>query len=257
MPRVTVNAEQLTLPDHCTLAELLARLGKDPARLAVERNELVVPRADHARTTLADGDRVEIVTLVGGGQADDAALKVGPFTFQSRLFTGTGKFANHELMRDCMAASGCEVTTVAVRRERVVDGEVGVERLGEAGRRGAHRGQVRRPGIFHPGHRAVIHPGHSIRRSLGLAAQRGREDGLLGGRENRHLRRGGSRGGESAAVTPDGAAALRREPVRGPQRDRAAVWSSEALPPCGDAVREAGRNDLAMVYVASIMTLLR
>ena len=121
MPRVTVNAEPLTLPDDCTLADLLARLGKDPQRLAVERNELVVPRAEHARTTLCDGDRVEIVTLVGGGQPDDAPLKVGPFTFQSRLFTGTGKFATHELMRQCMHASGCEVTTVAVRRERLID----------------------------------------------------------------------------------------------------------------------------------------
>ena len=121
MPRVTVNADALTLPDPCTLAELLTRLGKDPARLAVERNDRVVPRAEHAVTQLAEGDRVEIVTLVGGGQPDDSPLKVGPFTFASRLFTGTGKFASLGLMRDCHAASGCEVTTVAVRRERLID----------------------------------------------------------------------------------------------------------------------------------------
>ena len=121
MPRVTVNAEHITLPDPCTLADLLTRLGKDPMRLAVERNERVVPRADHVHTRLDDGDRIEIVTLVGGGQPDDALLKVGPFTFRSRLFTGTGKFVTHELMQHCLQASGCEVTTVAVRRERLID----------------------------------------------------------------------------------------------------------------------------------------
>ena len=51
----------------------------------------------------------------------DTPLRVGPFAFASRLFTGTGKFATPELMRECMTASGCEVTTVAVRRERLFD----------------------------------------------------------------------------------------------------------------------------------------
>lgn len=53
----------------------------------------------------------------------DSSLKVGGFTFKSRLFTGTGKYANYDLMQQCMDASGCEVTTVAVRRERLIDKE--------------------------------------------------------------------------------------------------------------------------------------
>jgi thiazole synthase len=140
MPRLTVNAEPHQFPDPLTVADLLARLGRDPRTLAVERNREVVPRADHAATVLADGDAVEIVTLVGGGSgpvlsaeskvlsselgaqhsALDTGLRVGPFTFRSRLFTGTGKYASPELMQQCMVASGCEVTTVAVRRERLV-----------------------------------------------------------------------------------------------------------------------------------------
>ncbi len=52
---------------------------------------------------------------------EDTPLIVGPFKFNSRLFTGTGKYATYDLMRDCLEASGCEVTTVAVRRERLVD----------------------------------------------------------------------------------------------------------------------------------------
>jgi thiazole synthase len=69
---------------------------------------------------------VEIVRLVGGGSPvppADKPLVVGKFSFHSRLITGTGKFPNYDLMRDCLAASGCEVTTVAIRRERLVDRE--------------------------------------------------------------------------------------------------------------------------------------
>ena len=42
---------------------------------------------------------------------------VGSFTFASRLFVGTGKYANYDLMRAALAASECEVVTVAVRRD--------------------------------------------------------------------------------------------------------------------------------------------
>src|SRR5262245_58398965 len=115
MPTITVNAEPKTLPDPLTVADLLRHLGKDPAKLAVEVNRDVIPRTDHATRRLADGDAVEIVTLVGGGSPvldppADASLRVGGFTFRSRLVTGTGKYATYELMQQCMEASGCEVT---------------------------------------------------------------------------------------------------------------------------------------------------
>jgi len=47
----------------------------------------------------------------------DAVLRIGPFEFTSRLFVGTGKYATFELMRDALEASGCQVVTVAVRRD--------------------------------------------------------------------------------------------------------------------------------------------
>ena len=50
-------------------------------------------------------------------------LTIGPHSFESRLIVGTGKYATHELMRQCLDASGAEVVTVAVRRERLVDAE--------------------------------------------------------------------------------------------------------------------------------------
>ncbi|HVK13015.1 MAG TPA: sulfur carrier protein ThiS [Gemmataceae bacterium] len=127
MPRITINAEAQSLPDPLTVAGLLRTLNRDPNRLAVEVNEVVVRRDEQEGRMLADGDRVEIVTLVGGGEPEtppaDKVLKVGTFTFRSRLFTGTGKYATYDLMRDSLSASGCEVTTVAVRRERLVDAQ--------------------------------------------------------------------------------------------------------------------------------------
>lgn len=52
-----------------------------------------------------------------------APLRIRGRTFASRLFVGTGKYATYEQMRACLEASGCEVVTVAVRRERLYDRE--------------------------------------------------------------------------------------------------------------------------------------
>ncbi len=48
-------------------------------------------------------------------------LKIGSYQFNSRLFVGTGKYSTFEIMQEALAASGCEVVTVAVRRERLFD----------------------------------------------------------------------------------------------------------------------------------------
>ena len=48
-------------------------------------------------------------------------LRIGPFAIVNRLFVGTGKYATYELMRDALDACECQVVTVAVRRERMLD----------------------------------------------------------------------------------------------------------------------------------------
>ncbi|MBM4068193.1 MAG: sulfur carrier protein ThiS [Planctomycetes bacterium] len=125
MPTITINGEARSVADQLSIADLVRELHVDPYRIAVEVNREVVPRAQHPAHQLQAGDAVEIVTLVGGGSGAsapaDKPLVVGKFTFQSRLITGTGKYATYELMRECLAASACEATTVAVRRERLVD----------------------------------------------------------------------------------------------------------------------------------------
>ncbi|MEE3284710.1 MAG: thiazole synthase [Planctomycetota bacterium] len=51
----------------------------------------------------------------------DTPLVLGTHELKGRLVVGTGKYANYELMRDCLEASGAEVITVAIRRERLID----------------------------------------------------------------------------------------------------------------------------------------
>jgi thiazole synthase len=48
-------------------------------------------------------------------------LKIGKFEVRNRLFVGTGKYSDYEVMRQALDASGAQVVTVAVRRERLVD----------------------------------------------------------------------------------------------------------------------------------------
>lgn len=64
---VVVNGAPRELPAGATVSDLLRALGLEGRPLAVERNLEIVPRSVHASTQLADGDRVEIVTMVGGG----------------------------------------------------------------------------------------------------------------------------------------------------------------------------------------------
>ena len=64
---LVVNGEERQVAADTTVRELLAALGLADTLVAVERNEEVVPRAQHAATVLVDGDRVEVVHFVGGG----------------------------------------------------------------------------------------------------------------------------------------------------------------------------------------------
>ena len=67
MSAILLHSAPHPLPDPPTVAGLLTSLNRDPKKVAVEVNEEVVSREQHAAKELKDGDRVEIVTLVGGG----------------------------------------------------------------------------------------------------------------------------------------------------------------------------------------------
>lgn len=128
--KIVLNGEEREVAEGITVAELLQELGVVRDRVAVEVNLQVVRRADHGERRLQAGDRVEVVHFVGGGQApgptdpapsgektmNDELLRIGSHTFQSRLFTGTGRYADFPTMKAALAASGSELVTVAVRR---------------------------------------------------------------------------------------------------------------------------------------------
>jgi sulfur carrier protein len=64
---ILCNGELRSLADGATVAALVAELGLNVQHVAVEVNQDLVPRAKHVSRPLAAGDRVEVVTLVGGG----------------------------------------------------------------------------------------------------------------------------------------------------------------------------------------------
>jgi sulfur carrier protein len=64
---VMVNGEPRSMPRGATARDIVAALGLEGRPLAVEVNEQVVPRVRLGGCMLSDGDRLEIVTLVGGG----------------------------------------------------------------------------------------------------------------------------------------------------------------------------------------------
>lgn len=65
--RIVLNGEQREIASGTSVDTLLASLGIDPRRAAVERNRQIVKKPAYAETLLEDADRIEVVTLVGGG----------------------------------------------------------------------------------------------------------------------------------------------------------------------------------------------
>ena len=120
---ITVNGDPRRAPTG-SIADLVRSLALDPAKVAVERNGVIVPRSTLAAVALAEGDTLEIVHFVGGGQSDNAGTDtwtVAGRTFTSRLIVGTGKYKDFAENAAALEASGAEIVTVAVRRVNVSD----------------------------------------------------------------------------------------------------------------------------------------
>ena len=124
-PRMTKSITLNGAPHRsaaATIADLVRELELAPEKVAVERNGEIVPRSTLANAPLAEGDRLEIVHFVGGGDhAGEDTWTVAGRTFRSRLIVGTGKYKSFEQNAAAVAASGAEIVTVAVRRVNVSD----------------------------------------------------------------------------------------------------------------------------------------
>lgn len=119
MLSLTVNGEPRRT-GAATIAELVLELELAPEKVAVERNGEIVPRSTLGEAGLADGDVLEIVHFVGGGDHDDSWTVAGR-TFRSRLIVGTGKYKDFAQNAAALEASGADIVTVAVRRVNVSD----------------------------------------------------------------------------------------------------------------------------------------
>jgi thiazole synthase len=117
---LTVNGETRRIAAGSTVADLVADIGLNPAKVAVERNGEIAPRSTLAQVVLGEGDVLEIVHFVGGGDVDDSWTVAGR-TFRSRLIVGTGKYKDFAQNAAALEASGAEIVTVAVRRVNVSD----------------------------------------------------------------------------------------------------------------------------------------
>ncbi len=67
MITLRINGQPRQFPAPISIAELVAALDLSGKRIAVERNGEIVPRSQHGKAQVADGDRLEIVVAVGGG----------------------------------------------------------------------------------------------------------------------------------------------------------------------------------------------
>ena len=118
---ITLNGDPRRVAAGSSVADLLASLDLPAEKVAVERNLAIVPRSTFADVVLAEGDALEIVHFVGGGQDDGDTWVVAGRRFTSRLIVGTGKYKDYAQNAAAAEASGAEIVTVAVRRVNVTD----------------------------------------------------------------------------------------------------------------------------------------
>jgi thiazole synthase len=124
---VIVNGEPRSFSGSLSIRGMLAELGLDPKKIAVERNLEIVPRSTYDSVMVLDGDRYEVVHFIGGGNApvtppvEDKPFVIAGKTYTSRLIIGTGKYKSYDENARALEASGAEIVTVAVRRVNLTD----------------------------------------------------------------------------------------------------------------------------------------
>ena len=113
---VELNGELVALPEGSFVTEAVEASGAagDQRGLAVAIDGEVVPRSEWGRTSLREGQKVEVLAAIQGGAED--GFELGGRSWGSRLIVGTGGFRSLEQMEEALIASGTEIVTVALRR---------------------------------------------------------------------------------------------------------------------------------------------
>jgi thiazole synthase len=114
--RVELNGELRQLPDGSMLSDAIRESGVEGGGrgVAAALDGEVVPRSRWAQTALGEGQKIEVLAAIQGGEQGSWTL--GDRVWNSRLIVGTGGFRSLESMEQAIAASGTEIVTVALRR---------------------------------------------------------------------------------------------------------------------------------------------
>ena len=115
--KIQVNGSQREYAENANVADVINDLGLAGKRIAVELNLEILPFTQYTSQALKEGDRLEIVQAIGGGQ-DDCFTLAGK-QYHSRLLVGSGKYLDLEQTRLATEASGAEIITVAIRRTNI------------------------------------------------------------------------------------------------------------------------------------------
>ena len=86
--KIIVNGSMRECAEHWTVAALIESMELTGKKIAVELNKEILPYDQYSAQELKEGDRVEIVHAIGGGQ-DDFFVVAG-VSYRSRLLVGTG-----------------------------------------------------------------------------------------------------------------------------------------------------------------------
>lgn len=122
---VYVNGESQEFSGAKKVADVIEKMGLTGKRIAVELNQEILPFDQYQSQALNEGDKIEIVHAIGGGQAEGVfqtsndSFTVAGKAYKSRLLVGTGKYKDMEETRLAIAASGAEIVTVAIRRTNI------------------------------------------------------------------------------------------------------------------------------------------
>lgn len=124
---LVVNRKARQFNGEPTINGLLADYNINPQTVAVAVNGDVIPRERWDEKLLSEGDKVEIVHIVAGGDnsTDDDPLIIAGRRFRSRLILGTGKYPDATSMVQSFAAAACEMVTVAIRHMNLENPEEG------------------------------------------------------------------------------------------------------------------------------------
>ncbi|HEV2127775.1 MAG TPA: sulfur carrier protein ThiS [Thermomicrobiales bacterium] len=116
--RILLNREEAQVEEGATIAAVVEEKALPARSVIVAVNDDVVEREQWPTHELQEGDSVEIVRAVSGGDhtmTSNDTLTIAGREFTSRLFLGTGKYADDTMMMAALQASGTELVTVAVR----------------------------------------------------------------------------------------------------------------------------------------------